>query len=263
MMASRSRRQLPDIVSTPKHHGAGLPSDSRWLPDLTRPEEFQVFDMADFHELRDEDGDLYGLRISGDPGNRQLALSHWGLGRLDSFKRFAAQGFAACRSFGAKGLVASCCCRPSAPKTVNPELAFNRANATVPANCWSWGINTNTLLASGPKDVPMIPGMAIPSGRFARSMTIGGRRERRIGRSRAAVRLERFSLLGWSSGTYSRPIRRTDSRRRGTWASWMRARSDGERTRICPNGQDVRARTRDLGGPRAFPEQALPGNRDG
>ncbi len=57
---------------TPKHHGAGRSSDSRWLRALTRPEEFQVFDMADFHELRDEDGDLYGLRILGDPGNRQL-----------------------------------------------------------------------------------------------------------------------------------------------------------------------------------------------
>jgi hypothetical protein len=57
---------------TPKHHGAGLASDSRWLSELSRPEEFQVFDMADFNELRDEDGDLYGLRISGAPGNRQL-----------------------------------------------------------------------------------------------------------------------------------------------------------------------------------------------
>ena len=57
---------------TPKHHGAGLLSDSRWLRDLARSEEFQVFDMADLHELRDDDGDLYGLRISGTPGNRQL-----------------------------------------------------------------------------------------------------------------------------------------------------------------------------------------------
>ena len=31
-----------------------------------------MFNMADLHELRDEDGDLYGLRISGEPGNRQL-----------------------------------------------------------------------------------------------------------------------------------------------------------------------------------------------
>jgi hypothetical protein len=57
---------------TPKHHGAGRPSDSRWLPGLTRPEEFQIFDMADLHELRDGDGNLYGLRISGAPGNRRL-----------------------------------------------------------------------------------------------------------------------------------------------------------------------------------------------
>jgi len=34
---------------TPKHHGAGLKSDACWLPDLPRPEEFAVFDMADWH----------------------------------------------------------------------------------------------------------------------------------------------------------------------------------------------------------------------
>jgi hypothetical protein len=74
---------------TPKHHGAGLSSDSRWLRDLTRPEEFQVFDMADFHELRDEDGDLYGLRISGAPGNRELLK----LGEMnEQIARFWAEG---------------------------------------------------------------------------------------------------------------------------------------------------------------------------
>jgi hypothetical protein len=50
---------------TPKHHGAGSKSksDSQWLPNLPRPEEFAVFDMADIHQLAGPDGNLYGLRI--------------------------------------------------------------------------------------------------------------------------------------------------------------------------------------------------------
>ncbi len=57
---------------TPKHHGAGVASDSRWLPDLSRLDEFQVFDMADLHQFRDDDGDLYGLRIVESAGVRRL-----------------------------------------------------------------------------------------------------------------------------------------------------------------------------------------------
>jgi hypothetical protein len=49
----------------PKHHGAGSPSDAKWLPEMTREEEFEVFAMADRHHLSDDGGDLYGLRISG------------------------------------------------------------------------------------------------------------------------------------------------------------------------------------------------------
>jgi hypothetical protein len=50
---------------TPKHHGVGSKSksDSQWPPNLPRPEEFAVFDMADIHQLADPDGNLYGLRI--------------------------------------------------------------------------------------------------------------------------------------------------------------------------------------------------------
>jgi hypothetical protein len=58
---------------TPKHHGAGSKSDSRWLPDLPRAEEFAVFDMADLHQLADTDGNLYGLRI-GQIGQRRVLL---------------------------------------------------------------------------------------------------------------------------------------------------------------------------------------------
>jgi len=57
---------------TPKHHGAGLKSDACWLPDLPRLEEFAVFDMADWHQLSDNDGNLYGLRIRQDNTFREI-----------------------------------------------------------------------------------------------------------------------------------------------------------------------------------------------
>jgi hypothetical protein len=46
---------------TPKHHGAVLDA-AQWLPSLSFEEEFAVFDDADVHELRDDDGNLYGVR---------------------------------------------------------------------------------------------------------------------------------------------------------------------------------------------------------
>ncbi len=49
----------------PKHHGYGKPTDGRWLPEMSRDEEFAVFVLADEHDLRDDKGDLYGLRIRG------------------------------------------------------------------------------------------------------------------------------------------------------------------------------------------------------
>jgi hypothetical protein len=57
---------------TPKHHGWGLKSDGQWLPDLPRAEEFAVFDMADFHQLTDPGGNLYGLRIQQVGEQREL-----------------------------------------------------------------------------------------------------------------------------------------------------------------------------------------------
>jgi hypothetical protein len=44
-----------------KHHGAGSKSDARWLPELSRDEEFAVFDDADFHDISDEQENLYGV----------------------------------------------------------------------------------------------------------------------------------------------------------------------------------------------------------
>ncbi len=58
-----------------KHHG-GDRDAARWLPTLTRNEEFAVFDTADFHDLSDDVGYLYGVRkgLEGEV----LELGTWG-----------------------------------------------------------------------------------------------------------------------------------------------------------------------------------------
>jgi hypothetical protein len=45
---------------TRKHHGAD-PKAAQWLPSLSLADEFSVFNLADEHELSDEDGRLYGI----------------------------------------------------------------------------------------------------------------------------------------------------------------------------------------------------------
>lgn len=49
-----------------KHHRVGYSSDAQWLPDMARDEEFGVFDLADWHDLSNEKGDLYGLRLNSE-----------------------------------------------------------------------------------------------------------------------------------------------------------------------------------------------------
>jgi hypothetical protein len=58
----------------PKHHGAGRPTDARWLPEMSREEEFAVFVMADRYELSDDKGDLYGLRIRGTVPTHEILI---------------------------------------------------------------------------------------------------------------------------------------------------------------------------------------------
>jgi hypothetical protein len=67
-----TQRSRLSYCFTPKHHGAGDRDASRWLRTLSRAEEFQVFNMADIHELRDDEGNLYGLRIQQTGTVRQL-----------------------------------------------------------------------------------------------------------------------------------------------------------------------------------------------
>lgn len=48
------------------HHGRGVPDDSQWAEDLTRAEEFAIFDESVEHDLSDSKGHFYGLRRSPD-----------------------------------------------------------------------------------------------------------------------------------------------------------------------------------------------------
>ncbi|MBX9622775.1 MAG: hypothetical protein K2X82_03080 [Gemmataceae bacterium] len=56
---------------TPKHHDGRDPDAARWLPELTREEEFGVFDAADAIEIADAAGNLYGV-LRGDGKLRPL-----------------------------------------------------------------------------------------------------------------------------------------------------------------------------------------------
>src|SRR5947209_195302 len=59
-----------------KHHGKGAPDTARWHPDLSREDEFHIFDVADDRELADERGWLYGIGRVG-PGEFR-PLGTWG-----------------------------------------------------------------------------------------------------------------------------------------------------------------------------------------
>ena len=59
-----------------KHHGKGSADSARWHPDLSQDEEFAVFDDADFHDVSDERGWLYGLGRDGEGNVRDLGT--WG-----------------------------------------------------------------------------------------------------------------------------------------------------------------------------------------
>lgn len=56
-----TRRSEYRYLFTAKHHGAGSPTDARWLGIITDDEEFGVFDEADWHEVTDTEGWLFGV----------------------------------------------------------------------------------------------------------------------------------------------------------------------------------------------------------
>lgn len=46
-----------------KHHRGRVSDAAQWRPDMGQDEEFAVFDAADRHEIADERGWLYGVRL--------------------------------------------------------------------------------------------------------------------------------------------------------------------------------------------------------
>lgn len=68
----KTRRSQYEYLFASKHHGGGTSDDARWQDDVTRDEEFSVFDEADFHDISDSDGRLYGVLRSQDGVLRDL-----------------------------------------------------------------------------------------------------------------------------------------------------------------------------------------------
>jgi len=67
-----TRRSRYFYLFSGKHHGGGRDDDARWAEDISRDEEFSVFDEADFHDISDEDGRLYGVLPTPARGLRDL-----------------------------------------------------------------------------------------------------------------------------------------------------------------------------------------------
>jgi hypothetical protein len=66
----------------PKHHGAGHPTVSRWRPDVSRQEEFRVFENAAHLDLADTDGNLYNVHKADDGTVLELGVFHEQIARF-------------------------------------------------------------------------------------------------------------------------------------------------------------------------------------
>jgi hypothetical protein len=62
----RTRRRSLRYCFYIAHHGRGVSDDSQWAEELSEVEEFAIFDEADWLDLSDATGNLYGLRRSPD-----------------------------------------------------------------------------------------------------------------------------------------------------------------------------------------------------
>jgi len=66
----------------PKHHGAGNATVSRWKPDVSRREEFTIFEIAVRLDLAGDDGNLYNLRKAADGAILELGVFHEQIARF-------------------------------------------------------------------------------------------------------------------------------------------------------------------------------------
>jgi hypothetical protein len=70
--SEQTRKRRYSYQFTGKHHGAGKADDARWAEEVSRVEEFSVFDDADCHDILDEDGRFYGVLRDADGKLRDL-----------------------------------------------------------------------------------------------------------------------------------------------------------------------------------------------
>jgi hypothetical protein len=76
------------------HHGRGTPDDSQWAEDVSRDEEFAIFDESDEHELSDSKGHYYGLRRSPEGDTLDLGTKREQIAKFwDPVKNQPAHGF--------------------------------------------------------------------------------------------------------------------------------------------------------------------------
>ncbi len=68
----RTRKSKYRYRFTKKHHRKGKSDDAQWDPELTRKEEFTVFDDADFFVICDEMGRLFGVLRTPEKKLREL-----------------------------------------------------------------------------------------------------------------------------------------------------------------------------------------------
>jgi hypothetical protein len=57
----RTRRRTLRYCFSFKHHG-GSRDAAQWVADLGHDDEFAIFDEADWHDISDDKGNLYGVR---------------------------------------------------------------------------------------------------------------------------------------------------------------------------------------------------------
>jgi hypothetical protein len=70
--ARLTRKSKYQYVFTAKHHGGGKADDARWSEEVSMDEEFGVFDEADFCDIFDRNGRIYGVLRGADGSLRDL-----------------------------------------------------------------------------------------------------------------------------------------------------------------------------------------------
>ncbi|MBI3823527.1 MAG: hypothetical protein HY289_12730 [Planctomycetes bacterium] len=70
--SATTRKNKYRYCFTSKHHGGGTSEDAQWHPQLSRDEEFAVFDEADYRDISDDNGWFYGVLCSEERQLRDL-----------------------------------------------------------------------------------------------------------------------------------------------------------------------------------------------